>query len=80
VWGNPWEFESPRVHFTLFPRFASQFGQSTGFGDLSRSGKKIAYQRFWTKDTDYVDPPDMLTELREDNKSLTARMREAHDV
>lgn len=37
-------------------------------------------QRTADNDADYVDPIDMLAELREDNQSLIARMREAHDV
>ena len=31
-------------------------------------------------DADYVTPKDMLAELRDDNKQLTARMRETHDL
>ena len=31
-------------------------------------------------DTDYVEPLDMLAELREDNEMLTTRLREAHNV
>jgi len=31
-------------------------------------------------DADYVDPMDMLSELREDNRALITRMREAHDL
>ena len=31
-------------------------------------------------DADYVDPEDMLAELCEDNKTLAARLREAHNV
>src|ERR1700744_4925445 len=31
-------------------------------------------------DGDYVDPLDMLSELREDNQSLAGRLREVHDV
>jgi starvation-inducible DNA-binding protein len=31
-------------------------------------------------DAEYVEPEDMLAELREDNKTLTARLREAHGV
>jgi starvation-inducible DNA-binding protein len=31
-------------------------------------------------DADYVDVPDMIAELAEDNKTLTARLREAHNV
>jgi starvation-inducible DNA-binding protein len=37
-------------------------------------------QRILDNDADYVEPGDMLAELQEDNKSLAARMREAHDV
>jgi hypothetical protein len=31
-------------------------------------------------DVDYVEPHDMLAELREDNKDLAARLREVHGV
>ncbi|HEX6833662.1 MAG TPA: DNA starvation/stationary phase protection protein [Rudaea sp.] len=31
-------------------------------------------------DAEYVDPLDMLAELREDNKTLAARLREVHEV
>jgi len=31
-------------------------------------------------DADYVTPMDMLAELRDDNKGLAARLREAHDI
>ncbi len=37
-------------------------------------------QRVKDNDADYVDPLDMLAELREDNQSLAARLREVHDV
>ena len=37
-------------------------------------------QRVSDNDAAYVTPLDMLAELREDNASLTARMREAHEV
>lgn len=37
-------------------------------------------QRLLDNDEDYVEPLDMLAELREDNKTLAARLREAHDV
>ena len=37
-------------------------------------------QRVLDNDADYVEPLDMLAELREDNKTLAARLREAHDV
>lgn len=37
-------------------------------------------QRVSDNDADYVEPEDMLAELREDNKTLAARLREAHGV
>ncbi len=37
-------------------------------------------QRILDNDADYVTPMDMLAELRDDNKQLTARMRETHDL
>jgi len=37
-------------------------------------------QRVLDNDADYVEPEDMLAELREDNKTLAARLREAHGV
>jgi starvation-inducible DNA-binding protein len=35
-------------------------------------------QRVLDNDADYVTPPDMLAELRDDNKQLAAHMRETH--
>lgn len=37
-------------------------------------------QRIADNDAEYVDPPDMLSELREDNEALVLSMREAHDL
>jgi starvation-inducible DNA-binding protein len=37
-------------------------------------------QRISDNDAEYVDPLDMLAELREDNRALLASMREAHDL
>jgi starvation-inducible DNA-binding protein len=37
-------------------------------------------QRIEDNDAEYVEPGDMLAELREDNKELTMRLREAHGV
>src|SRR6266851_2984985 len=37
-------------------------------------------QRVLDNDAEYVDPPDMIAELAEDNKALAARLREAHNV
>jgi starvation-inducible DNA-binding protein len=50
-------------------------------GTTIRSIGQIAkLQRISDNDADYVDPGDMLAELREDNKTLTSKMREVHDV
>jgi len=37
-------------------------------------------QRIKDNDADYVDPLDMLAELRDDNQALVARLREVHDM
>jgi len=37
-------------------------------------------QRVLDNDADYVDPPDMISELADDNKTLAARLREANNV
>ena len=46
----------------------------TSIGHISRT------QRVLDNDAAYVEPHDMLAELREDNKELAARLREAHNV
>jgi len=43
-------------------------------------GQISKLQRLSDNDADYVDPGDMLAELREDNKTLTTKFREAHEV
>lgn len=37
-------------------------------------------QRLQDNDAEYVEPSDMLAELREDNKTLVASLRQAHNV
>ena len=37
-------------------------------------------QRVLDNDAEFVEPSDMLAELRDDNKTLAARLREAHEV
>lgn len=50
-------------------------------GTTLRSIGHIArLQRVLDNDAEYVEPSDMLAELREDNKTLAARLREAHDL
>lgn len=50
-------------------------------GTTLRSIGQIAKEsRIADNDADYVDPLDMLAELRDDNGELIGRMREAHDL
>jgi len=50
-------------------------------GTTLRSIGHIArLQRVIDNDAEFVTPSDMLAELREDNKQLTARLRETHDL
>ena len=43
-------------------------------------GQISRVQRVLDNDADYVDPADMIAELAEDNQTLAARLREAHNV
>ena len=47
---------------------------------LRSIGQISRLQRVEDNDADYVTPQDMLAELREDNKDLIGRLREAHDL
>jgi starvation-inducible DNA-binding protein len=51
-----------------------------GGSTLKSVGHISRMQRVEDNDADYVEPQDMLAEVREDNKTLTARLREAHNV
>jgi len=46
----------------------------TSIGQIART------QRVLDNDAEYVEPLDMIAELAEDNRTLAARLREAHDV
>ena len=54
--------------------------RKVGGSTLRSIGDIARIQRVLDNDADYVEPLDMLAELREDNKTLAARMREAHNV
>ena len=47
---------------------------------LRSIGQIARLQRIEDNDAEFVEPSDMLAELREDNKALAARLREAHNV
>ncbi|WAC71384.1 DNA starvation/stationary phase protection protein [Roseateles sp. SL47] len=54
--------------------------RKVGGTTLRSIGHISRLQRISDNDADYVDPLDMLAELREDNKLLAGRLREAHNV
>ena len=55
---------------------ARKIGGTTirSIGEIDRT------KRVLDNDAEFVTPMDMLAELRDDNKDLTARMRETHDL
>jgi len=54
--------------------------RKVGGSTLRSIGHIARVQRVQDNDAEYVEPLDMLAELREDNKTLAARLREAHNV
>src|SRR6266852_5694487 len=54
--------------------------RKVGGTTLRSIGQIARLQRVLDHDAEYVTPPDMLAELREDNKQFAAAMREAHGV
>jgi len=54
--------------------------RKTGGSTLRSIGHISRIQRVLDNDEDYVEPLDMLAELREDNQTLVARLRELHEV
>ena len=47
---------------------------------LTSIGRIARTQRVLDNDAEYVEPLDMLAELAEDNRTLAARLRQAHNV
>ena len=54
--------------------------RKVGGATLRSIGHIARLQRVLDNDAQYVEPLDMLAELREDNQVLAARLREAHNV
>jgi starvation-inducible DNA-binding protein len=54
--------------------------RKVGGSTLRSIGHIARLQRISDNDAEFVDAPDMLAELREDNKRMAARLREAHGV
>jgi starvation-inducible DNA-binding protein len=55
---------------------ARKLGGATlhSISDISR------HQRLTDNNTEFVEPPDMLTELHNDNQQLTRELRSTHDL
>ena len=87
-----WHLSGPhfRDYHLLFDEQADQLFAMTdaiaervrkvGGATLRSIGQIARMQRIQDNDAEYVEPSDMLAELREDNKALAARLREAHNV
>ena len=54
--------------------------RKTGGATLRSVGHISRIQRIKDNDADFVDPTDMLAELRDDNISLAGRLRQVHEV
>jgi len=87
-----WHVSGPhfRDYHLLFDEQAEQIFATTdeiaervrkvGGLTLHSTGEIARLQRIPDNDADYVDPLDMLAELRSDNQALIASMRETHDL
>ena len=87
-----WHLSGPhfRDYHLLFDEQAEQIFDMTdpiaervrkiGGSTIKSIGQISQTQRVLDNDADYVEPDDMLAELCEDNKNLTSRLREVHNV
>ena len=87
-----WHMSGPhfRDYHLLFDEQADQLYAMTdpiaerirkvGGSTLRSLGHIARTQRVLDNDAEYVEPGDMLAELRDDNKTLAARLRESHNV
>ncbi|HUB81629.1 MAG TPA: DNA starvation/stationary phase protection protein [Bryobacteraceae bacterium] len=87
-----WHLSGPhfRDYHLLFDEQADQLFAMTdaiaerirkiGESTIRSIGHIARIQRVLDNDAEYVEPEDMLAELMEDNKTLAARLREAHNV
>jgi starvation-inducible DNA-binding protein len=87
-----WHLSGPhfRDYHLLLDEHAEQlFGMTDPIAERIRKiggqtiksiGQIARLQRILDNEADYVEPLDMIAELLDDNKTLTERLREAHDV
>ncbi len=87
-----WHVSGPhfRDYHLLFDEQAKQIFATTdeiaervrkvGGNTIHSIGEIARLQRISDNDADYVDPLDMLAELRSDNQAMIAALRETHDL
>ncbi len=87
-----WHVSGPHFrdyHLLLDEQSAELFAMTDPIAERARKiggmtlrslGQAARETRVADNDADYVDPLDMLAELRDDNNDLTSRMREVHDL
>jgi starvation-inducible DNA-binding protein len=87
-----WHVSGPHFrdyHLLLDEQADQLFAMTDGIAERVRKlgeftirsiGQISRMQRVLDNEAGYVEPGDMIAELLEDNKTLTARLREAHDV
>jgi len=87
-----WHLSGPhfRDYHLLFDEQAEQIFAMTdsiaervrkiGESTIRSIGQIARERRILDNDAEYVEPEDMIEELMEDNKALTGRLREAHNV
>ena len=87
-----WHLSGPhfRDYHLLFDEQADQIFAMTdsiaervrklGESTIRSIGQIAGEKRILDNDAEYVEPEDMIEELMEDNKALTGRLREAHNV
>ncbi len=87
-----WHLSGPhfRDYHLLFDEQAEQIFAMTdpiaerirkiGESTIRSIGQIAREKRILDNDAEYVEPEDMIEELMEDNKALTGRLREAHNV
>jgi starvation-inducible DNA-binding protein len=59
---------------------AAERVRKIGAATLRSIGQIARLQRIPDNDADYVEPSDMLAELRDDNLALASRLRETHEL
>ena len=71
--------EQAEVIFAMTDPIAER-ARKLGGPTIRSIGQISRWQRIADNDADYVEPEDMLSELRDDNLRLTSAMRQVHNV